>query len=151
MAPHTTASPAATRTMPAIPTVEPSKAAIGPACPVGQRCREHGEQARLREDGDRGGGPGEDQDAIESMSRRSRGRAGQHDEREHRAAERDGLAREPGGAQPQQHERDHGTSRYHERRPGPKAPARRLFERRAQRTGPDEGASGALDDRAEAA
>ena len=83
-----------------------------PARVVGQRRRQHGEHAGLREDGDERAGAREREGPIEGAGRASLSAvAAQHDEREDRTAERDGLANEPGCAQPQQHERDQGTPR----------------------------------------
>ena len=84
-----------------------------PARVVGQRRRQHGEHAGLREDGGECAGEREREGPIEGAGRPSLrvAVAAQHDEREDGTAERDGLANEPGGAQPQQHERDQCTPR----------------------------------------
>jgi hypothetical protein len=99
--------------MPAIPTVEPTKIGDWPARVVGQRRRQHGERAGLREDGDERAGSGEREGPIEGAGRASLtvAVAAQHDEREDRTAERDGLPNEPGCAQPQQQDRDQGRPR----------------------------------------
>ncbi|PYN20164.1 MAG: hypothetical protein DMD99_23440 [Candidatus Rokuibacteriota bacterium] len=76
---------------------------------VGQRRRQRGEHADLREHGDERAGSGEREGPIEGAGRASLGLAPQHHERKHGTSEGDALADEPGCAQPQQDERDHGT------------------------------------------
>jgi hypothetical protein len=84
-----------------------------PARVVGQRRRQHGEHAGLREDSGECAGKREHEGPIEGAGRASLrvAVAPQYDEREDGTAERDALANEPGGAQPQQHEGDQCSPR----------------------------------------